>query len=121
MDDDSEQLARFEEMGEEAVRIHALTAGFATANQRLAIKWLQEKAHESKRRNEFAHLRAKPNRANCKERCNSGRDCGNHHHPARDHFHTHFDLRLDLSAPLEMPLLTFAPAFALRLPSFIAE
>jgi hypothetical protein len=56
MDGDSEQLARFEEMGEEAVRIHAITAGFATANQRLAIKWLQEKAHESNRRSESAHL-----------------------------------------------------------------
>jgi hypothetical protein len=43
MDGDSEQLARFEEMGEEAVRIHAITAGFATANQRLAIKWFRRK------------------------------------------------------------------------------
>ena len=56
MDGDSEQFARFEEMGEEAVRIHALTAGLATTNQRLAIKWLQEKAQESKRRSESAHL-----------------------------------------------------------------
>jgi hypothetical protein len=56
MDDDSEQSARFEEMGEEAVRIHALTAGFSTTNQRLAIKWLAQKDQESKRRNEAAHL-----------------------------------------------------------------
>ena len=53
MDGDSEQLARFEEMGEEAVRIIAHTGGFSTANQRLAIKWLQEKSHESNRRNEL--------------------------------------------------------------------
>ena len=56
MDDDSEQFARFEEMGEEAVRIHALTDGFGTTNQRLAIKWLAQKDQESKRRNEAAHL-----------------------------------------------------------------
>jgi len=56
MDDDSEQLARFEEMGEEAVRIHVLTFGFNNAHKRLAIKWLQEKAHESRRRSESAHL-----------------------------------------------------------------
>jgi hypothetical protein len=56
VEDDSYQFARFEEMGEEAVRILALTGGFATANQRLAIKWLQEKDHESKRRSEAAHL-----------------------------------------------------------------
>jgi homoserine kinase len=56
MDNDSEQLARFEEMGEKSVYIHVLTTGFATAHQRLAIKWLQEKAHESKRRSESAHL-----------------------------------------------------------------
>src|SRR5580704_10378391 len=56
MDNDSEQLARFEEMGEKSVYIHVLTTGFATAHQRLAIKWLQEKDHESKRRSEAAHL-----------------------------------------------------------------
>jgi hypothetical protein len=54
MGDDSEQLARFEEMGEEAVRLHVLTPGFNVTNQRLAIKWLEGKAQESKRRNESA-------------------------------------------------------------------
>ncbi len=52
MDDDSEQLARFEEMGEEAVSILAHTAGFTTTNQRLAIKWLAQKDQESERRRE---------------------------------------------------------------------
>lgn len=56
MDGDSEQFKRFESMGEETVSILAHTAGFTTANQRLAIKWLQEKAYEFKRRNEAAHL-----------------------------------------------------------------
>jgi hypothetical protein len=50
MDNDGEQFARFEEMGEEAVRILAYTAGFATTNQRLAIKWLAQKDQESERR-----------------------------------------------------------------------
>ena len=56
MDDDSEQLARFEEMGEETVRLHVQTFGFAITNHRLAIKWLAQKDQESKRRNEAAHL-----------------------------------------------------------------
>jgi Protein of unknown function (DUF742) len=56
MDDDTEQLARFEEMGETAVSLLAHTGGFTTTDQRLAIKWLQEKAQESKRRSESAHL-----------------------------------------------------------------
>jgi hypothetical protein len=46
----SEQLARFEEMGEEAVRLHVNNAGFNTTNQRLAIKWLTGKAQELERR-----------------------------------------------------------------------
>jgi hypothetical protein len=50
MDDDSEQLARFEEMGEEAVRIHVHTFSFNTAHQRLAIKWLAQKDQELERR-----------------------------------------------------------------------
>jgi hypothetical protein len=44
MGDDSEQLARFEEMGEDAVRLLVLTPGFSATNQKLAIKWLQAKA-----------------------------------------------------------------------------
>jgi uncharacterized membrane protein len=50
MDDDREQLARFEEMGEEAVRIHVHTFSFNTAHQRLAIKWLAQKDQELERR-----------------------------------------------------------------------
>jgi hypothetical protein len=50
MDDDSEQLARFEEMGEDAVRIHVHTFSFNTAHQRLAIKWLAQKDQELERR-----------------------------------------------------------------------
>jgi Protein of unknown function (DUF742) len=53
-DDATEQIARFEEMGEEAVRLLVLTPGFNATNQKLAIKWLQGKAQESKRRNEAA-------------------------------------------------------------------
>ena len=52
MDDDSEQLARFEEMGEDAVRILAYTQRFTTKNQRLAIKWLAQKYQELERRRE---------------------------------------------------------------------
>ena len=52
MDDDSEQFSRFEKMGEEAVRLRTLTGGFATTNQRLAIKWLAQKDQESERRRE---------------------------------------------------------------------
>jgi hypothetical protein len=54
MGDDSEQIARFEEMGEEAVRLRVLTPGFNVANQKLAIDWLEKKAQESRRRNEAA-------------------------------------------------------------------
>ena len=46
MGDDNEQLARFEEMGEDAVRILAYTQRFTTKNQRLAIKWLAQKYPE---------------------------------------------------------------------------
>jgi hypothetical protein len=52
MGDDNEQLARFEEMGEDAVRILAYTKRFTTPNQRLAIKWLAQKDQESERRKE---------------------------------------------------------------------
>jgi hypothetical protein len=52
MGDDSEQLARFEEMGEAAVSLIVRTSGFATTNQRLAIKWLAQKDQESERRRE---------------------------------------------------------------------
>jgi hypothetical protein len=50
MDDDNEQFARFDEMGEEAVRIHVHTFSFNTAHQRLAIKWLAKKDQELERR-----------------------------------------------------------------------
>jgi hypothetical protein len=43
MDDDSEQLARFEEMGEETVRLYVQTFGFAILSRRLAIKWLAKR------------------------------------------------------------------------------
>ena len=52
MGDDNEQLARFEEMGEDAVRILAYTQRFTTPNQRLAIKWLAQKYQELERRRE---------------------------------------------------------------------
>jgi hypothetical protein len=52
MGDDNEQLTRFEEMGEDAVRILAYTKRFTTTNQRLAIKWLAQKDQESERRRE---------------------------------------------------------------------
>jgi hypothetical protein len=52
MRDDNEQLARFEEMGEDAVRILVHTRRFTTPNQRLAIKWLAQKDQESERRRE---------------------------------------------------------------------
>ena len=55
MDDDSEQLARFEEMGEETVRLHVQTFGFAITNHRLAIKWLAQKDQESERRREASN------------------------------------------------------------------
>jgi hypothetical protein len=51
-DDNDEQLTRFEEMGEDAVRILAYTQRFTTKNQRLAIKWLAQKDQESERRRE---------------------------------------------------------------------
>jgi len=56
MDDDSEQLARFEEMGEVAVSLYLLTAKFTITTQILAIKWLSQRDQESKRRKESAHL-----------------------------------------------------------------
>ena len=52
MRDDNEQLARFEEMGEDAVRILVHTKRFITSNERLAIKWLAQKDQESERRRE---------------------------------------------------------------------
>lgn len=55
MDEESEQRERFEQMGEEAVRLRVLTpTGFNTTNQRFAIKWLEKKFEESKRRSEAA-------------------------------------------------------------------
>jgi hypothetical protein len=54
MADERELIARFEEMGEESVRLHVITPGFTAENQKLAIKWLQRKFEESSRRNSDA-------------------------------------------------------------------
>jgi hypothetical protein len=55
MDEESEQRERFEQIGEEAVRLRVLSpTGFNTTNQRFAFKWLEEKSQESKRRSESA-------------------------------------------------------------------
>jgi hypothetical protein len=45
MTDESEQRAKFEQMGEEQVRLRVLApTGFNVENRNLAYKWLEEKA-----------------------------------------------------------------------------
>jgi hypothetical protein len=51
MTDNTEQLAHFERMGEDTVRMH-IPAGFSHSVQALAIKWLAQKDHESELRRE---------------------------------------------------------------------
>jgi hypothetical protein len=121
MDNDGEQFARFEEMGEEAVRILAYTAGFATTNQRLAIKWLAQKDQESERRRDASQAEqidlARSANDAAWEAARNRYHCGSDSNSC----YNHVDLRLDLSAPLGTPGLAFWLAFVLRLPSFIVE
>jgi hypothetical protein len=54
MDDTNEQLARFEQMGEEAVRLNLIIGSFNSSNRIVAVKWLAEKVQESERRRAFS-------------------------------------------------------------------